>query len=290
MEIDPAAILAALDVPDVTEIVPVSGGQDTAIWRVVAGGTLYALRLFRAGEKRKCRREVASMRVAAAGGLPVPTVHAEGEWEGRPALLLSWVAGRTVLDAFKAEPWRIAAFGVLCGRMQARIHALPAPAGPEYPPDRWLDWAGPLDAPLRARLLAVARHPLALCHFDYHPLNLMTDGRAITGVLDWPNALPGDPRADLARTVALLRFPPNTRLKLVERAALRLFLRAWWRGYSQAAGRIGAAELAPFFAWAGTVTLMDQAAKRDPPDIAHLPATFDPLRRWTAMWRRRAGL
>lgn len=286
-DIDPAAILAALGVAGVTEIVPVTGGQDTAIWRVVAGGEAYALRLFRAGEGRKCRREVAAMR-AAADGIPVPAVRAEGEWEGRPALLLAWVPGRTVRDAMRGQPWRIVAYGRMCGAMQARLHALPAPSGPEYPPERWLHWAGPLDAPLRVRLQAAARRPYALCHMDYHPLNVMTDGRAVTGVLDWPNALPADPRADLARTVALLRFPPNTRLKFVERLAMRLFLAGWWRGYRRAAGRVMG--MAPFFAWAGTATLMDQAAKRDPPEVARLPASFDPLRRWTARWRRRAGL
>jgi aminoglycoside phosphotransferase (APT) family kinase protein len=284
---DPMAILAALGVTEATAAIPVRGGQDTVIWRVDAGGQRYALRLFRAGEERKCRREVASMRAAVAGGIPVPTVHSEAVWEGRPALLLSWVPGRTVVEAFRAQPWRIAAFGALCGRMHARIHAIPAPEGPEYPPDRWLDWGMPLDAPLRERVRAIAR-PSVLCHFDYHPLNVMTDGARVTAVLDWPNALPGDPRADLARTVALLRFPPNTRLRAHEMLAIRLFLRAWWRAYQRAGGRV--TDMAPFYAWAGTMTLLDQEAKLDRPNIPRSSASFDPLRRWTAMWRRRAGL
>jgi aminoglycoside phosphotransferase (APT) family kinase protein len=286
-DLDPTAILAALGVTGATEIVPVQGGQDTAIWRVDVDGQRYALRLFRAGEGRKCRREVASMRAAETGGIPVPTIHAEGMWEGRPVLLLSWVAGKTVLDAFKAQPWRIAALGALCGRMHAQIHAVPAPEGPDYPPDRWLEWAGPLDAPLRERLQAVAR-PLVLCHFDYHPLNVMTDGTRVTGVLDWPNALPADPRADLARTVALMRFPPNVTVRPHERIAIRLWLRGWWRVYQRAAGRV--TEMAPFYAWAGTATLMDQEAKLDRPNIPRGADSFDPLRRWTARWRERAGL
>jgi aminoglycoside phosphotransferase (APT) family kinase protein len=287
-DLDPVAILAALDVTDGTEIVPVQGGQDTAIWRVDTGGKRCALRLFRAGEERKCRREVASMRAAAAGGIPVPIVHAEGMWEGRPALLLSWMAGRTMVGAFREQPWRITAFGAMCGRMQARIHAIPAPEGPEYPPDRWLDWAGPLDAPLRERLLALARHPLAFCHFDYHPLNAMTDGKQITAILDWPNALPGDPRADLARTFVLLRFPPNTRLRPHEALAVRLFLSGWWRAYQRAAGPV--TDMALFYVWAGTITVLDQEGKLDRPNIPRRSDSFDPLRRWTAQWRQRAGL
>jgi aminoglycoside phosphotransferase (APT) family kinase protein len=287
-QLDPVAILAALGVTDAAGIMPVQGGQDTAIWRVDTGGKRCALRLFRAGEERKCRREVASMRAAAAGGIPVPIIHAEGIWAGRPALLLSWMPGRTMVGAFEKQPWRIAAFGAMCGRMHARIHAVPVPEGPEYPPDRWLDWAGPLDAPLRERVLALARRPLVLCHFDYHPLNVMTDGKAVTAVLDWPNAMPGDPRADLARAVALMRFPPNVTIRPHEALAVRIFLRAWWRAYQRAAGPV--AEMAPFYALAGTTTLLDQEGKLDRPNIPRNAASFDPLRRWTAMWRQRAGL
>jgi aminoglycoside phosphotransferase (APT) family kinase protein len=287
-DLDPTAILAALGVPAATAIVPVQGGQDTTIWRVDVDGTRYALRLFRTGEERKCRREVASMRAAAAGGIPVPAVHAEGMWEGRPALLLEWIAGQPVVDAFRAQPWRIAALGAMCGRMHARIHTVPAPQGPEYPPDRWLEWAGTLDAPLRERMRALARVPLVLCHFDYHPLNVMTDGAHVTGVLDWPNAMAGDPRADLARTLVLMRFPPNVRLRAYETLAIRIFLRAWWQAYQRAAGPVG--DMTSFYVWAGSTTLLDQEAKLDRPNIPRSADSFDPLRRWTAQWRGRAGL
>src|SRR5258708_25725736 len=95
-ELDPLAIMAALGVPNVTASTPVSGGWDTAIWRVECAGKAYALRVFRAGEDDTCRREVEVMRAAAAGGISVPAVHAEGSWQDRPAMLLSWCAGQTV--------------------------------------------------------------------------------------------------------------------------------------------------------------------------------------------------
>jgi hypothetical protein len=44
---DPVAILAALGMPGATGVVPVLGGQDTALWRVVHADATYALRLFR---------------------------------------------------------------------------------------------------------------------------------------------------------------------------------------------------------------------------------------------------
>ncbi|MCA1668419.1 MAG: aminoglycoside phosphotransferase family protein [Thermomicrobia bacterium] len=284
--LDPLVILAALGVMDATAATPVSGGQDTAIWRVNRPGGRYALRVFAAGEERKCAREVATMRAAAAGGIPVPILHVEGAWQGRPALLLSWCAGQTLFAPLRTHPQRAWQLGVIFGRMQTRLHAIPLPEAPPYAPNQWLDWGGALERPLRERLLAVARRPLVLCHFDYHPLNVMTDGTHVTAVLDWPNGLPGDPRADLARTIVLMRFVRPS-LRPHEEAVVRCFLRAWWHGYHQGRGSLG--EMAPFYAWAGDVTVRDQERKIGIPGIALQSADLDPLRRWTNQWKRRSG-
>ncbi|MDQ6602260.1 MAG: aminoglycoside phosphotransferase family protein [Chloroflexota bacterium] len=285
--LDPFAILAALGVTDTTAATRVSGGQDTAIWRVDRADGQYALRVFASDEARKCTREVATMRAAEAGGIPVPTVHVEGTWHGRPALLLAWCPGQTLLAALREKPLRAWPLGVIFGRMQARLHAIPLLEAPPYAPDQWLNWGRPLAAPLRDRLTVVARRPLVLCHFDYHPLNVMADGARVTGVLDWPNGLPGDPRADLARTIVLMQFirPP---LRPHEEAIVRGFLRAWWHGYHQGRGSLG--EMAPFYAWAGDVTVRDQEQKIGQPGIAPQSVDLDPLRRWTDHWKRRAGL
>lgn len=287
-ELDPVAILAALNVTDAVRVAPVTGGQDTAIWRVEHGGEVSALRVFRADQVRMCRREVAAMAVASAGGIPVPMIRAEGAWEGRPVLLLSWCAGRTLVDAFKAQPWRIGSLGTACGRMHARIHAVRPPDAFRDLVGDWIDWAGPVDSGLRARLLTPPARADALLHLDYHPLNVMADGRRVTAVLDWPNARVGDPRADLARTVVLIRFLPGVSVRPIEVAAARLFLRAWWRGYQRVAGHV--ADMAPFYAWAGLVTMRDQEKKIGRPGIALQSSDLDPLRRWTAMSLRRARL
>ena len=44
-----------------------------------------------------------------------------------------------------------------------------------------------------------------LCHFDFHPGNIMTNGER-TWVLDWMTACSGDPAADIARTWILLKY------------------------------------------------------------------------------------
>src|SRR5262249_27466882 len=92
---DPRAILTALGVDDVTAIQPVSGGWDTALWKVERPGGAFALRVFPPGREDDCRREAAVMRAAVDGGVPVPRVRAGGGWQGRAGLALGWGARGT---------------------------------------------------------------------------------------------------------------------------------------------------------------------------------------------------
>lgn len=286
---DPRAVLAALGFPGAASAEPVGGGSDTLIWRVDLGGERYALRVFRPEQAALSRREVIAMEAAAAGGVPVPRVHAAGAWRDRPALLLSWCPGRPLGDELRARPWHAWPLGVRFGRMQAAIHALPVPPPLLDHPVPWRAWAGP-DAALDACLQAVAPRADVLLHLDYHPLNVMVDGGRLTAVIDWANARSGDPRADLARTAGILRFAPPASgvLALPAGATLRLFEAGWRRGYRRAAGPIGG--MAPFYAWAGAVMARDLAPRLGRPDLPWLtPAYLARVRRWTVAWRARAG-
>ena len=282
-DLDPHAILAALGLTGAAEATPISGGADTAIWRVAHGRQLYALRVFRAEQAEICRREIAAMRAALEGGLPVPGIQAAGSWRDRPALLLSWCAGEPLIRALQRRPGRVWNLGVQFGRMQAAIHAIaPAPA-PELPPGSWIAWAGTDETALQTRLHAVAAGAAQLLHLDYHPLNVMTDGRRMTAVLDWANARVGDPRADVARSYSILAIEPSWPRGLQIAVFRQLLARAWRRGYEQAAGPLG--DMALFHAWAGAVMLRDIA-----PRAARSGLRLDRVRRWTIEWKRRAGI
>ncbi len=275
--LDPYAILRALGVMEVTSAMRAYGGSDTAIWRVQRADSDYALRVFRAGEENACEVERVVMRVASAAGLPVPEVHVAGSWRGRPALLLSWLPGSPILDELRRAPWRAWALGAAFGRAQAAIHALPAPSPLAERPNAWIDWLGPTYPELAERL-RMDEQRAALLHLDYHPLNVLTDGERVTGVLDWRNALSGDPRADAARTVAILRIDYTGRASPAERAVRGLFERGWRAGYEERASPLG--EMGLFYAWAGAVMLRDLASKRDTGDLAR-------IQRWTEkQWAR----
>src|SRR5919112_1344549 len=207
-QLNPNAILASLGFEHPGNIEGVSGGKDTAIFRVELGGELHALRVFRPGEDGVARREAQVMRAAGEGGVPIPRVCAEGRWRDRAALLLSWCPGRPMAEELAARPWRAWPLGVLFGRCQAAIYGSPSPEALRAAGRAWIDWAGPGEE--------------ALVHLDYHPLNVMTDGERVTGVLDWTNARAGDPRADHARTLTILRLDSGTAGPLAL-AALREF-------------------------------------------------------------------
>jgi aminoglycoside phosphotransferase (APT) family kinase protein len=273
----------------VTAIAPVSGGWDTALWRVERGGTPYALRVFRPEQARSARREVAVMR-AGVPGVPIPAIHAEGTWRERPALLIDWCEGRNLLDALRADPRRFWALARVFGAMQARLHAAPAPVALVVPGRSWIDWEGGADPALAARLRAASTGPDSILHFDYHPLNVMVAGGRVTGVIDWANVDIGDRRADLARTLTILRLAPAE--PGTPAALMRLFTRAleigWRRGYRAVAGPIGG--MAPFYAWAGTLMANDLARKIGRPGIWLQPHHLEPMHRWSAYWRDRAGI
>jgi hypothetical protein len=96
-------------------------------------------------------------------------------------------------------------------------------------------------------------------------------------VLDWTNAHGGDPRADFARTVTILRLSPP-RGGAAERLG-RVLIEVGWRfGY----GPLGS-DMAPFYAWAGTAMEHDLVGRFSAAELAH-------VRRWTDAWTVRANL
>ena len=271
---DPRAILATLGYPDAEAVTPVGGGRDTSIFRVEHRTGTFALRVFRPEQLMVSEAEVLAMRAASEGGVPVPRVHARGVHDGRPALLLDWCAGMMVVEALDRWPERAAVLGAACGEVLARIHAVTVPA--EYRDHSWLRWGGIApDDVLSQQLVAFARND-RLLHLDFHPLNILTDGERITAVLDWANARAGDPRADLARAISILRLDAGD-LPPEARPILRAFERGLRDGYSATAGP--PADMPLFHVWAGRAMLHDLA-----PRLAANPAQAARIRRWIGLW------
>lgn len=285
--LDPHTILASLGVTGAADIQPITGGMDTAIWRVIWNAQPYALRLMRPQQAATYEREVAAMQAASTADIAVPAVVRKGMWEGRPVLLLSWLRGGTLAGELLSQPYRIWQLGTAFGRMQAAIHRIPAP--PQLNPTEWIEWAG--DEPeLKARLYDLPSRQTRLIHLDYHPLNVMADAGRITGVIDWTNARAGDPRADFARTYSILRVEPYSaegdNLKL---AFFRRSLAACWRiGYQRAGGSLN--DMALFYAWAGAAMIRDLSPRIGKPDFWLQSHHLGGVRAWRDTWKRQAGI
>jgi aminoglycoside phosphotransferase (APT) family kinase protein len=260
---DPKDILDTLGVEKVSQLEPVSGGSDTLIWKVVHGGEISALRLFRPEQADAAQREAMAM-TAARSVASVPRIRRDGFWHERPVLLLEWMRGVPLRDRLLSNPERTYELGVAFGRTQALIHSVEAPK--ELQTGGWTDWIG-IPFPNEAR-------GNALLHFDYHPLNVLFDGETVSGVVDWPNCGAGDPRLDAARTLVILQFAPakadGVDPALIDQAREAL-ITSWRSGYLANGGSLSG--FAPFLAWAGKATLRDLERKNDP-DIAETIATL----------------
>jgi aminoglycoside phosphotransferase (APT) family kinase protein len=284
----PEMILSELGQPAARSIAPVTGGADTQIWRVSLPDGDVALRLLRANQQASAVRERAAMDVAREAGIPAPGVRAVGEVAEQPVMLIDWLPGKPLLHAMYETPWKTWRYGRAFGQMQARIHQIPAPARVIRGEHAGIDWANP-DPELAACLRQQASGETVLLHLDYHPLNVLVREGAISGVLDWTNADGGDPRADVARTGAILRFLPVNAAWTSQRNARvrRLLLHGWQQGYQQIAG--SPTGMAPFHAWAGMLMQRDLAPRLGRSDLPWLTeAWLARVQRWTDVWRARA--
>ncbi len=280
--LDPAAIVAGLGLHGATVSQVQTGTDNQAIFRVEHGAQAYALRVLNPHQLRSYHREMEAMRAASRAGIPVPEIHANIVWEDRPVLLLAWCSGLPFLRTLERRLWRIWPLGVAYGRMQAAIHRVAGPPELDADPRAWIELAGPGEPALQRRLRALAQPRAALLHLDYHPLNVMSDGTAITGVLDWNNTCVGDPRACMARTYQILHAGPfgPGRTPLYVRVFSLLLAEAWRRGYEQVAGP--QRDMALFYAWAGAYMQQDMAQHVARPEFVDRAA---PRRQYSALDR-----
>lgn len=96
-------------------------------------------------------------------------------------------------------------------------------------------------------------------HLDVHVQNLLTDGRAITAVLDWTNAGGGDARLGAARTHALFAAARVLAPDAGAAGALERVAAGWRAGYEGAMGRQEGMDAC--VAWAAARTVRDLRRK-----------------------------
>jgi len=214
--------------------VPIRGGYDTDIFafRLTSGAPPpfsepLILRLLGAEHTpTRVLREQAVQNALVTLGYPAPRVlaaSADPAALGGAFLVMERMPGRPLLEARK---WNIATVLV---ETQLRLHDLDGEAlrravrsqtGSDMlsfgnvlaelsrrVADRPLEGLAPAMRWLHEHRPPDPSRPV-ICHGDFHPQNILMAGGAVTGVLDWPNAVLGDPAYDVAATLVILSCTP----------------------------------------------------------------------------------
>lgn len=157
----------------------------------------------------------------ADSGFPAPRVLEvldEDGPTGRPAQLMERAPGLLLIDAAKRRPWSARSLIGAMARLQVELTRMSTagfPDGADLLDRRLALVRNTLDAVREPDLeLALQRvegrsgylrecEPV-ICHGDFHPLNVLADGRRLS-VIDWSDAGLGDADGDIARTLLLFR-------------------------------------------------------------------------------------
>ena len=230
----------------------ITGGRDTYVYSFRMGSAAapdewrgpLILRIYPTDrEGPKAEREAAAQRFVSERGFSAPRpliVEAGAVPFGLPFMVMERAPGSPMLDRFK-NPLAIPRMLTLLADTQAGLHSLPCH-----------DWPLREEGPLVKRFLPpvvrlVETHALedlqpaarwfhehqglveseepAFCHGDFHPLNVLIDGRDQVTVIDWSDAGPGDRHSDVARTMAVFWLAPPLCRSALERTVLGLLRR-----------------------------------------------------------------
>lgn len=220
---------------------PLAAGRTAEVFAWGEGET-QALKLFRPGwGMGAATHEAEVARMLYAAGVATPKVYEVIEVDGRPGIVYERVIGLPLLAMLSAPPWPLHKAARLLAETHANLHTRTVEGLPSLHEKltRQIQ-AVPSLAPevRRAALDALAALPggVALCHGDYHPDNVLLSARK-TLVIDWDNATCGDPLADVARTLLLMRASQMTlktpAQRLLRRSLVAILNALYLRRYRQ---------------------------------------------------------
>lgn len=192
-----------------TQLTRIAQGRQAEIFAWEAGSVL---KLYRTPDAiGELEVEEAAMTAAKAANAPVPAALGRTEFGGRPGLIIERVHGVDMLSKLDRQPWTLPGIGPTMARCHAALHETIAPASVHGLKDVLAGRMrrSPLvpEAVRAFAIEALASLPDGdrLCHGDFHPGNIIVGARGPM-VIDWPNSTRGDPHADVARTLLMMRM------------------------------------------------------------------------------------
>ncbi|MEO8538522.1 MAG: phosphotransferase [bacterium] len=190
--------------PSAPELERLGSGRAAEVFAFGPGKIIKLLR--EPGGHDYLQREAAAQAAARAAGIAAPEVFGIEQVEGRTGIVMERINGLDGLSAIDKKPWRVWAIGRDVGSLHRQLSTVPAPEGLRSAKEYMLGrvTASPRVPPSAVpRILdVVAALPEGdrLCHFDFHPGNVI-ESPAGPVVIDFANAMNGDPMADHARSL-----------------------------------------------------------------------------------------
>lgn len=141
-------------------------------------------------------------------GLPIPDLRAVSIIDGKWAITLDYVEGKTLQELINENPDRVDEYLNLFVDLQLEIHSKKAPLLNKLKDkmNRKISSLTEVDATVRfelhTRLESMPKH-IKVCHGDFEPSNIIIDNQGNPYILDWSHATQGNASADAARTYLL---------------------------------------------------------------------------------------
>lgn len=208
---------------------PIGKGRTAEVYGI---SETLVMKLFYPGFTAAAKREAAVAQALQGLGLPLPRMYGafnvdgcpsaeptgrpSAEPTGRPGILYRRVRGRSLLACMLESPASMPGYARMMAALQAVIHQKSSPRLPSLRRNmeeaiQAVPWPGPVAKRRIVRYLRTLPEGEAVCHFDFHPDNiLLEEGRPV--VIDWVNAAAGHPYADICRTWLILSsgaLPPD---------------------------------------------------------------------------------
>lgn len=137
-------------------------------------------------------------------GLNIPKLSAVTEVDGKRAIILDYVKGKTLEELMKEHPEKLDEYLNRFVDIQLQVHEKKAPMlSRQY--DKFYrkiaesDFDATTRYDLHSRLDSMKRHD-KLCHGDFNPSNIIITENDEAFIIDWAHATQGNASADVART------------------------------------------------------------------------------------------
>lgn len=143
-----------------------------------------------------------------ATGLPVPIIHEVSVIDGRWAITMDLIEGKTLAEVMKEDPGHMEKYVNDMVDLQLLVHSKQVPKlsklkdklARQINSVEWLDDGDKFE--MLARLNSMPKHT-KLCHGNFTPANIIISEKG-TFIVDWLAARQGNASADVARSYLLL--------------------------------------------------------------------------------------